>query len=92
MTPKAEITYGPTYQDQMTAFLGVSLRGSRVIAACPYLAQTWEARKLDDGRVIWIINRMQSDNVYIFADYAEFQEARRKFDAGLPDPETMRRY
>ena len=84
--------YGPDYNARMTEIVGCPLRSSTVIETNVYMRPYWQARKLSDGRIVWIINRNLDDIVKVFANFADWRNARRAHDAGYPDPETGRPY
>ena len=86
-----EIAYGPQYQAQVADVLGVPLKDCTRVSQNVYLRPYWQAWRLPDGRVAWIINRTFVDAITIYATYADWVQARRAHDAGYPDPETMRR-
>jgi hypothetical protein len=85
------IPYGPEYQQQIAAFVGVPRREWKLVHQNIYLTPRWQHFKLADGRAVRITHGMQADTVEIFESYAALRDHQCRCDRMLPDPETMRR-
>jgi hypothetical protein len=87
-----EIGHGPDHTQNISDFAGESWWDIKknAIASNVYLSPTWGAYKLQDGRILKIIDRCGCSTVQTFNNYEEFRLDEQNRYNMMPDPESGR--